>query len=138
MYYYFLYTLLTISIVYSLYQFSNLLKNKNSNELLICDKNKLELINILQPWIQANIEKAAEFIIQKYIIEVNRNRMKKEITPEIYQKMIYDIQSHFYGSIPMSVNSEFLFKYIDRKQIDILIISAFRIYNDDFFKIIPE
>lgn len=129
-----LFFLLSICGILSFY-ISRFLYFKAKKESILTDNETLNLVNILQPWIQSNIEKSTEFVIQMYMIEVNKGNLKKKISMNEYHKIIDDIKNHFYGSIPISVNIKFLSKYIDIRQIDILIHSAFRIYNDNFFTI---
>lgn len=124
--------------IYAIYQIGKYFSTKSNSEAIAKDMETLKLIQILQPWIQQQVEKATEFVIQKYMVDASRERIKKTLTSDQYYKLIYDIQSHFYGSIPMAVNQDYLFKYIDKKQIDVLIVSAFRIYNDNFFTIQQE
>ena len=131
-------SLVCFILIYTLYQISKYFSAKSKSESITTDMETLKLMQVLQPWIQQQVEKATEFVIQKYMVDASRERIKKTLTSEQYFKLIYDIQSHFYGSIPMAVNQDYLFKYIDKKQIDVLIVSAFRIYNDNFFTIQKE
>lgn len=126
--------LLSICGILSFY-ISRFLYFKSKKESILTDNETLNLVNVLQPWIQSNIEKSTEFVIQMYMIDASKGNLKKKITMKEYHKIIDDIKNHFYGSIPISVNIKFLSKYIDIRQIDILIHSAFRIYNDNFFTI---
>lgn len=133
-----LFTILVLMICYILYKVGVYVDNKSKYESIHIDLEKLNIVQVLQPWIHSNIEKATEFVLQKYMVDASRERISKTLTTEQYTKLIYDIRSQFYGSIPTSVNTDYLFKYIDQKQIDILIVSAFRIYNDNYFTVKPE
>lgn len=138
LYIYLLCTIVIIVIVYAIYELAKLLRSKTKYENIKIDKAKLELVNVIQPWIQSNIERATELTLQKYINEVNHDRMKRVITIDQYNNIKYDIESYLYGAIPTSVNNTFIFRYMNKNQIDILINSMFRTYNNNFFTIIKE
>lgn len=127
-----LYGLITLSLIIVIGFYSRYIYYKGSINKLICDKNKLELVSKLLPWIHDHLSSAINTVLDKYRLLVMNDKMSKIITIDQYYEIIEAIRVQFYGSIPKGFNQEVLFQYIDSKQIDIMIISYFKTLNDIF------
>ena len=127
-----LYSLITLSLIIVIGFYSRYIYYKGSINKLICDKNKLELVSKLLPWIHDHLSSAINTVLDKYRLLVMNDKMSKIITVDQYYEIIEAIRIQFYGTIPKGFNQEVLFQYIDSKQIDIMIISYFKTLNDIF------
>ena len=101
------------------------------------DSKKLYHVTHLMPWIYAQLSKSVEVTLDIYRSQVKRNIIKRDINIDIYNKIISDIRIHFYGTIPKSL-STMLFKYVDTKQIEILLLREYYKQNEAYFNIIEE
>ena len=111
-----------------------LILQRIKNYKLTIDMKMLRHVTHLMPWIHAQITSSVEVTLLRYKIQVEKGELSKKINTEIYNSIINDIRTHFYGTIPKSL-SEMLFKYLDRKQIEILMITEYRLQNNGFFTI---
>lgn len=127
-----LYSLITLSLIIVIGFYSRYMYYKGNINKLICDKNKLELVSKLLPWIHDHLSSAINTVLDKYRLLVMNDKMSKIITVDQYYEIIEAIRVQFYGTIPKGFNQEVLFQYIDSKQIDIMIISYFKTLNDIF------
>lgn len=127
-----LYSLITLSLIIVIGFYSRYMYYKGNINKLICDKNKLELVSKLLPWIHDHLSSAINTVLDKYRLLVMNDKMSKIITIDQYYEIIEAIRIQFYGTIPKGFNQEVLFQYIDSKQIDIMIISYFKTLNDIF------
>ena len=93
---------------------------------------KLQNIVTLMPYVNAQAEKSAEFVVSKSIDMANRGLMKKTLDPRDYTKLILDTKTHFYGTIPHGISRD-MNKSVAPKQIDVLILNAFQKINSGFF-----
>ena len=132
-----LYSLITLSLIIVIGFYSRYIYYKGNINKLICDKNKLELVSKLLPWIHDHLSSAINTVLDKYRLLVMNDKMSKIITVDQYYEIIEAIRIQFYGTIPKGFNQEVLFQYIDSKQIDIMIVSYFKTLND-IFKIKSE
>ena len=132
-----LYSLITLSLIIVIGFYSRYIYYKGNINKLICDKNKLELVSKLLPWIHDHLSSAINTVLDKYRLLVMNDKMSKIITVDQYYEIIEAIRIQFYGTIPKGFNQEVLFQYIDSKQIDIMIMSYFKNLND-IFKIKSE
>ena len=102
------------------------------------DSIKLKYVQELLPYIANQIERSCQAIYLQYQSNVQLDKLKRNLNISQYNQFIQDIRTHFYGIIPKSISGNELFKYIDSKQIDIMILNSFKIQNqmnDNFFKI---
>lgn len=102
------------------------------------DDTKLKYIQELLPYIANQIERSCQVIYLQYQTNVQFDKLKGNLDIYQYNQLIQDIRTHFYGIIPKSISGNELFKYIDPKQIDIMILNSFKVQNqmnDNFFKI---
>lgn len=127
-----LYSLITLSLIIVIGFYSRYMYYKGNINKLICDKNKLELVSKLLPWVHDHLSSAINTVLDKYRLLVMNDKMSKIITVDQYYEIIEAIRVQFYGTIPKGFNQEVLFQYIDSKQIDIMIISYFKTLNDIF------
>ena len=111
--------------------------NLKINEINL-DNIQLKYIQEFLPFIASQIERSTQIIYLQYQINVQLDKIKKNLTIEQYTQLIQDIRTHFYGITPKCMSGEYIFKYIDSKQIDIMILNTFKNQNqmnDNFFKI---
>ena len=102
------------------------------------DDTKLKYIQEFLPYIAGQIERSTQAIYLQYQTNVQLNKIKKNLNINQYTQFIQDIRTHFYGITPKCISGNEMFKYIDSKQIDIMILNSFKIQNqinDNFFKI---
>ena len=132
-----LYSLITLSLIIVIGLYSRFLYYKGNINRIIYDKNKLELVSKLLPWIHDHLSSAINTVLDKYRLLVMSDKMSKTITIDQYYEIIENVRVQFYGTIPKGFNQEILFQYIDSKQIDIMIMSYFKTLND-IFKIKSE
>lgn len=132
-----LYSLITLSLIIVIGLYSRFLYYKGNINKIIYDKNKLELVSKLLPWIHDHLSSAINTVLDKYRLLVMSDKMSKTITIDQYYEIIENVRVQFYGTIPKGFNQEVLFQYIDSKQIDIMIMSYFKTLND-IFKIKSE
>ena len=106
------------------------------NKILSINEDSLTLkhVTTLMPWINVQVEKSTTVIFQNYVSLVERKILTKDIDQQTQNTIINSIRTHFYGTIPKSL-SERLFKYVDQRQIDILIYTTFRKVNAGYFTI---
>lgn len=94
---------------------------------------ELSYITKLLPWIHKQIELSVAKIIQENVGAPTAEKITKTITIDQYNKLIQDIRTHFYGSVPIIIcNSMIQDKHVDTRQIDILILNEFAKQNDIF------
>ena len=124
--------LLIVCIVCGVVQTILVLRERKKLLSLRIDSATLRHVTTLMPWINRQIEKSTEVIFQNYARLVDVKALERNITEEKQNEIINTIRTHFYGTIPKSL-SETLFKYIDQRQIDILIYTSYRRENDGFF-----
>ena len=98
------------------------------------DNKKLYHVTHLIPWIHKQIEKSTEVIVSKYMNDVQDKKIERELDPNIFVNMIKEVRDHFYGTIPKSLCHN-LFEYIDSRQIDILVLTSFKRFNNNYFVI---
>lgn len=98
----------------------------------VYSNKKLQNAVTLMPYINAQAEKSAEFVINKNMSLVDRGLIKKVLSPQEYVKLIADTKTHFYGTIPHGISRD-MNNYVAPKQIDVLILNAFQKINSGFF-----
>lgn len=124
----------SIALFVTIIYWIKLLRKKNNILDLRLDSAMLRYVTSLMPWINRQVEKSTEVIFQSYAHLVDIKELERTINEQTQTKIINDIRTHFYGTIPRSL-SETLFKYIDQRQVDILILTSYRRMNDGFFTI---
>ena len=110
---------------------------KANTTKVLYDAKILSHVTHLMPWIYAQLSKSVEITLDAYKLQVRRNIIKRDITMDTYNKIINDIRTHFYGTIPKSLSTN-LFKYVDAKQIEILLLANYRLQNESYFTIVPN
>lgn len=109
-----------------------LLMAKTRNIELQTDHLNLQHVTSLLPWINAQIERSTEVVLNQYVSRIDEKIVERKVPQETMNAIINSIRTHFYGTIPTGLSS-FLFKYIDKRQIDILILTSFRRMNAGYF-----
>ena len=121
---------IAISILIAVDYLGDLIDSKIEQIEIINDAKQLSHVTHLMPWILAQIAKSTAVVVDDYLIKVKTGKFPKEITREQYMQIIVDIRAHFYGTIPKSLSTN-IHKYIDSKQIDLLILAQFGKANSE-------